>query len=367
MRPILAFAMLLLGLSSAAPEAEYSALLAYPFHLALGTPVPSMVEIESSTGKTDRQFFALPPAEPSASAKPSASTEPGEQATGREAVETLQASVSATVDPVPDQPKTADQSPTSDQTAAFDSGETFDQTTALTDAKGVVSIDGLCNALLISAQDNDLPVPFFANLLWQESGLRNDVVSSKGAVGIAQFMPETAEEEGLSDPRDPLQAIQASARLLNELRQQFGNLGFAAAAYNAGPHRVADWLQRHRTLPRETRGYVMNITGRTIEQWKATPPDDSALRFVRRLPCRDLPAFAELEQEQADQAQADGQNAPAEEVADAAPAKPLHVASRWRLRRYFRHATIPTAYHSFRGRYAAERLQRLARDRRRSV
>ena len=107
-----------------------------------------------------------------------------------------------------------------------------------------ISLGELCNALLTSAQDNDLPVPFFANLIWQESGLQKDAVSAKGAMGIAQFMPETAAESGLGDPFDPLQAISASARLLRELRGQFGNLGFAAAAYNAGARRVSEWLER---------------------------------------------------------------------------------------------------------------------------
>ena len=165
-----------------------------------------------------------------------------------------------------------------------------------------ISLGELCNALLSSAQDNDLPVPFFANLIWQESGLQKDIVSSKGAMGIAQFMPQTAAESGLGDPFDPLQAISASARLLRELRSQFGNLGFAAAAYNAGPRRVSDWLERHRRLPRETLNYVVNITGRSVEEWQKAPPDYAALRFVRRLPCRDMSAFAELEKAQAQEA-----------------------------------------------------------------
>jgi hypothetical protein len=122
-------------------------------------------------------------------------------------------------------------------------------------------------------------------------------------LGIAQFMPETAVEKGLDDPFDPLKAIPASARLLRELRQQFGNLGFVAAAYNAGPRRVSQWLERHRKLPRETVGYVAHVTGRSVDQWRKTPPDDEALKFVHRLPCRDLPAFAELEQEQQAQAE----------------------------------------------------------------
>jgi membrane-bound lytic murein transglycosylase MltF len=121
-------------------------------------------------------------------------------------------------------------------------------------------------------------------------------------MGIAQFMPQTAAESGLGDPFDPLQAISASARLLRGLRGQFGNLGFAAAAYNAGARRVSEWLERRRKLPRETLNYVANVTGRSVEQWQKTPLDEAALRFVRRMPCRDLSAFAELEQAQAQQA-----------------------------------------------------------------
>jgi hypothetical protein len=158
------------------------------------------------------------------------------------------------------------------------------------------SIDGLCTTLLTSAQDNDLPVPFFANLIWQESELQRDAVSRAGALGIAQFMPSAAVETGLADPFDPHQAIPASARLLRMLRQHFGNLGLAAAAYNAGAHRVGQWVDHHRALPRETRNYVRRITGRSVEAWRKSPRDDAKLAFMRPLPCRNLPAFAELEQ-----------------------------------------------------------------------
>jgi hypothetical protein len=164
------------------------------------------------------------------------------------------------------------------------------------------SLDDVCNTLFTSAQNNDLPVTFFANLIWQESRLRDNAVSPKGAMGIAQFMPKVAAESGLENPFDPSQALPASAKFLRELFDQFGNLGYVAAAYNAGTQRVVDWLERGRSLPRETRGYVMNITGRSVEAWRKTPPDDAALRFAHRLPCRGMPAFAELEQEQAKQA-----------------------------------------------------------------
>ena len=170
-------------------------------------------------------------------------------------------------------------------------------------------------------------------------------------------MPETAEESGLDDPFDPLQAIPASARLLRELRLQFGNLGFVAAAYNAGARRVAEWLKRRRALPRETRGYVIHVTGRSVEQWKTTPADDGALRFVRRLPCRDLPAFAELDQAQSERAQlaqAQAQQAQIQEKTTAAAHETRErVADRTHLRTHNRHEKLRTSARNRHGRVAA--------------
>jgi hypothetical protein len=118
-------------------------------------------------------------------------------------------------------------------------------------------------------------------------------------------MPKTAVETGLANPFDPMQAIPASAHLLQRLRMQFGNLGFVAAAYNAGPRRVIEWLERRASLPRETRDYVVRVTGLSVEAWKTMPIDNGALTFVPRLPCRSLPAFANVEQEQMQQAELD--------------------------------------------------------------
>ena len=166
------------------------------------------------------------------------------------------------------------------------------------------SVGDLCNALYTSAEENNLPVPFFANLIWQESELQLDSVSSAGALGIAQFMPKVAAEVGLRDPFDPHQALPASARFLRALREQFGNLGFVAAAYNAGAHRVADWLDHHRALPQETKTYVLRVTGRSAEAWRTSPVPDSQLTFAKPLPCRRLPAFVDLEQSQEARGQA---------------------------------------------------------------
>jgi hypothetical protein len=145
----------------------------------------------------------------------------------------------------------------------------------------------VCDTLITAAQSNDLPIPFFIHLLLQESDFRPDVVSSAGAQGIAQFMPETAATVGLDNPFDPLQAIAASARLLRDLVKQFGNLGLAAAAYNAGPRRIQDWLAKKGKLPDETQHYVKTITGRAAETWTASVPGATALTLPRHAPCRE--------------------------------------------------------------------------------
>jgi hypothetical protein len=212
-----------------------------------------------------------------------------------------------------------------DSIAEPPSGEAAAATTAID--RDMESLDGLCNTLFDSAQHNDLPVPFFANLIWQESRLRHNAVSPVGAQGIAQFMPRVAAAVGLTDPFDPRQALPASARLLHELRERFRNLGFAAAAYNAGVHRVSEWLLHGGKLPRETQTYVVRITGRSVDEWRKSPPGESALRFTRPLPCRELPAFAslelELEQEQqVQEEQAQAQQEQAQQVQQAAPEEP---------------------------------------------
>ena len=80
-------------------------------------------------------------------------------------------------------------------------------------------------------------------------------------------MPGTAAERGLLDPFDPVQALPKSAEFLQELRRRFGNLGLAAAAYNAGPRRVQEWLGGTGGMPQETRDYVFAITGRSVDDW----------------------------------------------------------------------------------------------------
>src|SRR5205823_4532014 len=125
----------------------------------------------------------------------------------------------------------------------------------------------VCRTIERSAQAAHLPVEFVTRVIWRESSFRAGVVSRAGAEGIAQFMPSTAQARGLADPFDPEQAIPKAARLLADLRQRFGNLGIAAAAYNAGEGRVANWLHGQGGLPAETRAYVRYVTRRNVEAW----------------------------------------------------------------------------------------------------
>jgi hypothetical protein len=135
------------------------------------------------------------------------------------------------------------------------------------------SVDEICRTLAQAAADNRLPEEFFTQLIWQESRFDPAAVSPAGAQGIAQFMPQTAATRGLTNAFDPLEALQESASYLSELRTTFhGNLGLAAAAYNAGPDRVDAWLAGRSALPAETQAYVRIVTGYTAEAWTAKPP-----------------------------------------------------------------------------------------------
>ena len=127
----------------------------------------------------------------------------------------------------------------------------------------------ICQTIGAAAGETGLPMGFLARLLWTESGFHSAATSPAGAEGVAQFMPQTAALRGLADPRDPIQAIQHAARLLVDLDREFGNLGLAAAAYNAGAARVEKWLRGLSSLPVETRLYVLAITGRAPEDWAA--------------------------------------------------------------------------------------------------
>ena len=160
--------------------------------------------------------------------------------------------------------------------------------------------EAMCLMIESAAKAQDLPLEFFARVIWQESRFQSDAVgpvtrSGQRALGIAQFMPGTANERRLLDPFDPVQALPKSAEFLSELRQQFGNLGLAAAAYNAGPRRVQEWLAGSGPMPQETRNYVIAITGASVDDWAAAAKNGNRNgKTLDRAPtssCRELMAL----------------------------------------------------------------------------
>jgi soluble lytic murein transglycosylase-like protein len=91
----------------------------------------------------------------------------------------------------------------------------------------------------------------------QESAFRPCAISPKGAMGLMQLMPETAEQFRVEDPFDPAQNVLAGARYLKQLLDRFGgDVRLALAAYNAGPARVEG--KQIPDIP-ETRQYVQQI------------------------------------------------------------------------------------------------------------
>ena len=111
-------------------------------------------------------------------------------------------------------------------------------------------------------------------------------------------MPGTARMRGLADSFDIEQAIPASAKYLGELKTGFGNLGLAAAAYNAGETRVSRWLSSGGFLPLETENYVLDIMGEPVDKFyrgglcRHHPAARSENRLSRCLPaaCRSSPS-----------------------------------------------------------------------------
>lgn len=156
-------------------------------------------------------------------------------------------------------------------------------------------IGRVCDLIAAHAEQNGLPENFLARLIWKESRFDPNAVSPVGAEGIAQFMPGTARMRGLANSFDIEQAIPASARYLGELKTSFGNLGLAAAAYNAGESRVTRWLASGGFLPLETEEYVLDVMGEPADNFTdrahtaTIRPLDAKKTFS--VACRTLPTI----------------------------------------------------------------------------
>lgn len=109
-----------------------------------------------------------------------------------------------------------------------------------------------------AARKHGVPEDLFLRLVQQESGWNPTAVSHKGATGLAQLMPGTAESLGV-DINDPAANLEGGARYLRMMYDKFGSWRLALAAYNAGPGAV----EQHDGVPpyAETENYVKAILG----------------------------------------------------------------------------------------------------------
>lgn len=139
---------------------------------------------------------------------------------------------------------------------------------------GVLTRPNVRELLRLSAERHGLPEAFVASVAEAESGMQPSAISHKGARGVMQLMPATAEALGVN-PDDPAENIDGGAKLLRELLLRYQNhpdqVRLALAAYNAG----AGAVQRHKGIPpyRETTTYVERV----LNKYRArrTPAQDS--------------------------------------------------------------------------------------------
>ncbi|MDQ2092578.1 lytic transglycosylase domain-containing protein [Rhodalgimonas zhirmunskyi] len=109
-----------------------------------------------------------------------------------------------------------------------------------------------------AARKHGVPEDLFLRLVQQESGWNAKAKSHKGAIGLAQLMPQTARVLRV-DPHNPAENLEGGARYLKQQYRKFGSWRLALAAYNAGPGAV----EKHGGVPpyKETRNYVKVIWG----------------------------------------------------------------------------------------------------------
>ena len=152
-----------------------------------------------------------------------------------------------------------------------------------------------------AAQRFTIPESWIRAVLRAESAGDVRAISSAGALGLMQVMPDTWA--GLRvryrlgrDPYDPHDNIMAGAAYLREMWDRYGDVGAMLAAYNAGPGRYDDHRSTGRALPAETRAYVAAlapllggaVAPETTAVQPAPPPDwrEAAIFVVRSADAR---------------------------------------------------------------------------------
>jgi len=123
--------------------------------------------------------------------------------------------------------------------------------------------DELVAVARASATKYGIDPDWYVAQIQQESGFNPNAVSSAGAKGVAQFVPATAKEFGLN-PLDPIASLDAGAKYMSQLSNQFGNETLGRLAYNWGQGNVRRWLRDPSKikLPKEAADYNTAIAKR---------------------------------------------------------------------------------------------------------
>lgn len=117
------------------------------------------------------------------------------------------------------------------------------------------SIDGLRRLAGRCAEDYNIDEELIRAVIQVESGWNPEAVSAKGARGLMQLMPGTADMLGVEDPFDPEQNIEGGVKYLSGLTDKYnGDIEKALAAYNAGSNRVDAGR-----IPEAASRYVRNV------------------------------------------------------------------------------------------------------------
>ena len=123
----------------------------------------------------------------------------------------------------------------------------------------VIDIEKLIPIIANAARANGLDAKLVHAVIRAESGYNENAISSKGAVGLMQLIPATAQRYGVINSYDPTQNISGGTRYLRDLLKMFnGNIELALAGYNAGENAVIRAGNRVPPYP-ETMAYVPKV------------------------------------------------------------------------------------------------------------
>lgn len=123
----------------------------------------------------------------------------------------------------------------------------------------VVDIEKLVPIIANAARSNGLDAKLVHAVIRAESGYNENAISPKGAVGLMQLIPATAQRYGVTNSYDPTQNISGGTRYLRDLLKMFnGNVELALAGYNAGENAV---IRAGNRIPpyAETMAYVPKV------------------------------------------------------------------------------------------------------------